>query len=322
MEQPVSSCTVLTGGIGGAKLVQGLAQILEPQQLTAIVNTGDDFEHLGLPISPDLDTLMYTLGGTVNQETGWGLDGESWDFMEALGAMDGPDWFRLGDKDLATHIRRRQLLAEGLTLTKATQQLYQAAGVRITAVPMSDQPVCTRIHTNSHILDFQDYFVRQKAQPVAHKIAYDGADSASGSPDALTALDSVTDAILIAPSNPWLSIDPILSLSDIKQRIINTNTPVVGVSPIVEGRAIKGPTAKLMGELGLDISVLSIAQHYADILDGFIIDHRDSNQRTAIEELGIRVGITETIMNKPADKTALADFCLRFAANEFSGDKN
>jgi LPPG:FO 2-phospho-L-lactate transferase len=314
MGQSVSSCTVLTGGIGGAKLVLGLAQIFNAEQLQVVVNTGDDFEHLGLPISPDLDTLMYTLAGTVDTETGWGLAGESWGFMSALEELKGESWFRLGDKDLATHIRRRQLLSSGLSLSEATQQLYKAAGVKLQAAPMSDNPVHTRIQTDSQLLDFQDYFVRLKAEPAARAVVYSGADQASASPAALSALGDGTDLILIAPSNPWLSIDPILSLSDIKATIINTNKPVVGVSPIVAGRAIKGPTAKLMRELGHDVSVVAIARHYADILDGLIIDNQDIEQRAAIEALGIRVGVSNTIMNSLDDKTQLAKFCLNFAA--------
>ena len=321
MGQSISSCTVLTGGIGGAKLVLGLAQIFNAEQLQVIVNTGDDFEHLGLPISPDLDTLMYTLAGTVDTKTGWGLAGESWDFMSALEKLKGESWFRLGDKDLATHIRRRQLLSSGLSLSEVTQQLYKAAGVGLQVAPMSDNPVHTRIQTDSQLLDFQDYFVRLKAEPVAHAVVYSGAEQATASPAALSALGDGTDLILIAPSNPWLSIDPILSLSDIKATIINTNKPVVGISPIVAGRAIKGPTAKLMRELGHEVSALAIAQHYADILDGIIIDTQDIAQREAIEALGIRVGVSNTLMNTLDDKTALAEFCLDFAG-ELTGSAN
>ncbi|MGI9291263.1 MAG: 2-phospho-L-lactate transferase [Gammaproteobacteria bacterium] len=308
-------CTVLTGGIGGAKLVLGLAQNLGAEYLSIIVNTGDDFEHLGLPISPDLDTLMYTLAGKVNPETGWGLVNESWDFMDALEALNGETWFRLGDRDLATHVSRAQLLGKGLNLTEVSTTLYRTAGIDFAVMPMSDDPVRTRIQTDSELLDFQDYFVRQQAQPTACSIEYAGAESAKPGADVLSALNNA-DLILIAPSNPWLSIDPILSLSDIKATLIKTNKPVLGISPIVNGRAIKGPTAKLMSELGLEVSALAIAQHYADILDGFIIDNADTAQREAIEDLGIRVGITNTIMHTLTDKTALAEFCLQFAKSE------
>jgi LPPG:FO 2-phospho-L-lactate transferase len=307
--------TVLSGGVGGAKLVLGLREILAQEQLSIVVNTGDDFEHLGLPICPDTDTLMYTLAGTVNPATGWGLNNESWHFMEALEQLGGATWFRLGDRDLATHIRRRDLINTGQTLSEATMTLLREAGSHSPIYPMSDMPVRTKIKTADELLDFQDYFVRLKAEPAVTEIIYAGNDQATGSPGALAALQAnKLGAIIITPSNPWLSIDPILSLSDIKSTITNSSVPVVGISPIVGGQAIKGPTAKLMRELGMDVSAYSIAEHYKGILDGLIIDQQDADQCEAIRALGLQVGITNTIMNTLDDKKALAQFTLEFAA--------
>ena len=316
MRDPKLSYTVLSGGIGGAKLVLGLQQILPAEQLQVIANTGDDFDHLGLPICPDLDTLMYTLAGTVNSVTGWGLRDESWHFMDALEQLGGATWFKLGDRDLATHIRRRQLLNAGRNLSEATTELFQAANVQTRVWPMSNSTVRTRIYTDSEILDFQDYFVRLQAEPVATGFSYAGSNEAAGSPGALAALtmDNLA-AVIVSPSNPWLSIDPILSLSDIKSTITNCYAPVVGISPIVGGCAIKGPTAKLMREMNMEVSAYSIARHYKGILDGLIIDHEDADQRAAIEALGLRVSITNTIMKTLQEKKALAQFTLEFATH-------
>ena len=306
--------TVLSGGVGGAKLVLGLSRILDPASLQVIANTGDDFEHLGLPVSPDLDTLMYTLADRVNPATGWGLADETWEFMDAVAAAGGPDWFRIGDRDLGTHISRRDHLQRGATLSEATRALLDAAGVPTNIWPMSDQPVRTWIKNDGQDIDFQNYFVRLKAEPVLRGCEYRAAGSAQASPGALAALrDENLAAIIITPSNPWLSIDPILSLGDIKSCIRAADVPVIAISPIVGGRAIKGPTAKLMEEQGLSVSACAVAEHYRELLDGFIIDVQDETQRSEIESLGLKVGISNTIMNTLQDKTALAGFTLDFA---------
>lgn len=310
---------MLSGGVGGAKLVEGLAAILPAERLQVIANTGDDFVHLGLPISPDLDTLMYTLAGTVNRETGWGLSGESSAFMAAVAALNGPDWFMLGDRDIGTHCRRRDLLNAGATLSDATRTLLDDAGVAVQIWPMSDMPVKTVIKSHSQDYDFQHYFVRLRAAPVATGFTYGNAATATASPPALAALGRPDlDAILLTPSNPWLSIDPILSLGDIRTAIQASPAPVVGISPIIGGKAIKGPTAKLMQELGLEVSALGVAQHYAGqyggLLDGFIIDAQDVALRPAIEKLGIRTAVTHTIMRTLEDKQQLAGFTVNFAA--------
>ena len=280
-----------------------------------IANTGDDFEHLGLPICPDLDTLIYTLAGAANPATGWGLRNETWHFMEALEALGGAAWFRLGDRDLATHLRRRELLQRGQTLSEVTTALRLAQNVNVPIWPMSDAPVRTIVETAAGPLDFQDYFVRQQAQPVAKGFRYSGGESARASGGTLKALKAAElGAIILSPSNPWLSIDPILSIGDIKATITAHSAPVIAVSPIVNGAAIKGPTAKLMRELGIEPSVVNIASHYRDIVDGLVIDTQDHALQDAIEAMGIRVYITNTVMQSLADKAALAQHVLDFAA--------
>jgi len=317
-QQP--SYTVLSGGVGGAKLVLGLRDILPTGSLQVVANTGDDFEHFGLPISPDIDTLIYTLSGQANTDTGWGLAGETQDFMDAVGALGGPNWFFLGDKDLQTHAQRRALLVAGLSLSEATHELCRAAGVHTAIWPMTDFSVRTKIKTASQIYDFQDYFVRLKAEPVATGFTYAGAGEARASTGALQALQADNlAAIIITPSNPWLSIDPIMSLSDIYSLIEDSTVPVVAISPIVGGQAIKGPTAKLMRELGLNVSCTGIAQHYQTLIDGLIIDQQDADQMPAIEALGIKAAITDTVMNNLNDKTRLAEFTLNFAAQLSAG---
>lgn len=307
--------TVLSGGVGGAKLVLGLDRILSDGQLTVIANTGDDFVHLGLAISPDLDTLMYTLAGEVNDETGWGRRNETWNFMDALHGLDGDTWFRLGDRDLATHIERTRQLAIGRNLTDITADFCAHLGVNARILPMTDDAVRTRIGTEDGPLDFQHYFVRDRAEPAVLSLEYSGADTARPSDQALDALRNPDlAAIIIAPSNPYLSIDPILALPAMRQALSDATAPVVAVSPIVGNQALKGPTAKIMAELGLEVSALSIARHYRDLLDGFILDETDRDMAAQVENLGPEVTICDTIMKSVADKTRLARAALEFAA--------
>lgn len=307
------SVVALSGGVGGAKLVLGLQQLLG-ENLQAIVNTGDDFEHLGLPICPDIDTLLYTLSGNANTETGWGRRDETWSFMDALGALGGPTWFRLGDRDLATHARRRELLDSGLSLTGVTDALRRSLSIEVPILPMSDTAVRTHIATAAGELEFQDYFVRQQARPVATGIRYAGAASAAAAPAALAALASpALQVIIITPSNPWLSIAPILSLPELRATIVARQAPVVGVSPIIGGKAVKGPAAKLMSELGLTPSAVNVARYYGELLDGFVIDTEDADQQGAIEALGIAVTVTNTRMHTLDDKTQLANTVLDLA---------
>jgi len=304
----------LTGGVGGAKLVLGLSRILEHTQLTAIVNTGDDFEHLGLPICPDLDTLMYTLAGEVNPETGWGRRDETWNFMSALGQLGADTWFRIGDRDLATHVVRARLLARQQTLTEVTQVLCTRFGVRTHILPMTDTPVRTQVITDRGRLDFQHYFVRDQAVPVVSQLEYDGADRAVPSPVVLSALrDPELAAIVIAPSNPYLSIDPILAIPGLRAAVRAAAAPVVAVSPIVGGHALKGPTAKIMGELGVEPSATSVSRHYGDLLDGFIVDEQDRKMVQRPEKPRMPVRICDTIMTTLDDRIRLARATLDFA---------
>ncbi len=310
----------LTGGVGGAKLVLGLSHILDVGQLTAIVNTGDDFEHLGLPICPDLDTLMYTLAGTVNEETGWGCRDETWSFLQALKTLGAQTWFRIGDHDLATHVVRAQLLAEQKTLTQATQKLCEQLSVQTRILPMSDTPVRTQVVTDHGQLDFQHYFVRDAAEPVVRELKYIGACDATPTSAVLTALqDPDLTAIVIAPSNPYLSIDPILAIPGLRAAIQAATAPVIAVSPIVDGTALKGPTAKIMSELGIKPSAAAVFRHYGDLLDGFIADEQDRDMVCGAEKLNLPVRICNTIMNTLDDKIELAKATLDFARSLNSG---
>jgi len=319
MNHPQSSYAVLSGGVGGAKLVAGMAATLKPDCLDVIANTGDDFEHLGFTICPDIDTLLYTLSGQANSATGWGMANESWQFMDALEKLGGETWFRLGDRDLATHIFRRELLARGKSLEEVTSQLAHAMGINIALHPMSNNPVRTQIQTAEQTLEFQEYFVRRQAVPVATALSYCGSDNAAAAPGALQALEKEQlRAVIISPSNPWLSIAPILSVAELKSSILANNAPVVAVSPVVAGKAIKGPTAKIMQELGITQGVKGIAEHYCGIIDGLIIDQQDKAHQATIENMGIKVGVTNTIMNNLEDKKSLACYAVDFC-NEFAG---
>ena len=315
MQQTQGSYTVLSGGVGGAKLVAGMAAILPAEKLDVIANTGDDFEHLGLTVCPDIDTLLYTLSGQANPETGWGMANESWQFMDALEKLGGETWFRLGDRDLATHIYRHELLTAGLSLEDATARLRQAMGIRVPLHPMSNAAVRTAVETENGSLAFQDYFVRLQAQPVATAVRHDGSASATPSAGALAALTRPDlRAVVIAPSNPWLSIAPIMSVAGLESSILKSAVPVVAVSPVVAGKAIKGPTAKLMVELGLNPGVTAIAEHYSGVIDGLIIDEQDAGHQASIEKLGIRVGVTNTIMKNLHHKKHLASFVMEFSS--------
>jgi LPPG:FO 2-phospho-L-lactate transferase len=267
---------VLSGGVGGAKLVFGLSKVVPNDDLMVIANTGDDFEHLGFALSPDLDTLMYTLSGEVNPETGWGRREETWNFMAALEQLGGETWFRLGDRDLAIHVERSRRLAAGESLTAVTGSLCLQMGVGPHILPMTYQSVRTRVITDQGPLDFHHDFVRDQAQPRVLGLEYVGAANAEPTSEVLRALrDPRLAAIVIAPSNPYLSVEPILAVPGIRAAIRDSAAPVVAVSPIVGGAAVKGPTAKIMAELGLEVSAMGIARHYHDLLDGFILDTTD-----------------------------------------------
>lgn len=301
----------LSGGVGGAKLALGLAACLGPAQLAIVANTADDFEHLGLSICPDLDTVMYTLAGLSDPERGWGLAGETWQCMDALASLGGEDWFRLGDRDLATHLQRSLLLARGEGLTAVTAQLCAALGVRHALIPMSEQRVRTVLDTDRGELAFQTYFVRERCTPRVRSIRYEGATAAMPAPALLARLETA-DGVIICPSNPWLSVDPILAVGDLRERIACKKA--VAVSPIVDGRALKGPAAALMEQLGLLPSALEVARHYRGLLRGFVLDRADAAQADAVRDLGMEVLVTETVMVDAASKARLAAEVLEFLA--------
>jgi LPPG:FO 2-phospho-L-lactate transferase len=305
------SVLALSGGIGGAKLALGLYRVLPPGQLTVVANTGDDFEHLGLSISPDIDTLLYTLAGIDNPEFGWGRRNETWTFMAALETLGGETWFKLGDGDLATHVERTRRLAAGESLSQVTDDFRRRLGVSARLLPMSDDLVRTRLRTDEGWLDLQDYFVRLRASPVVREIAYAGATEARANPDFLAVLaGDDLELVVICPSNPFLSIDPVLSLPRVRNALRACRAPVVAVSPIIGGKAVKGPTAKIMAELGLPAGAAAVAQHYEDILDVFIADEGDANE---IEDLGIPVRLARTLMSTIEDREALARTVLAAA---------
>ncbi|MEE8568088.1 MAG: 2-phospho-L-lactate transferase [Anaerolineales bacterium] len=301
----------LTGGVGGAKLVSGLAGVLPDDQLTVIVNTGDDFEHLGLVICPDLDSVIYALAGLANPHTGWGRVDETWYFMEALGELGGPTWFGLGDRDLALHHERTRLIGEDHSLTAVTQHICQALGVAVTVLPMSDQPVRTIVISDEGELSFQDYFVAQSCEPRVYGFHFDGLKTANPAPGVLEAL-LATDLVILCPSNPWVSLDPILSVSGVREAV--AAKPVIGVSPIVGGKTIKGPAAKMFVDLGFESSALTVAEHFQDLLSGLVIDREDEAMASEITLLGMRVLVTDTIMKTADDRLRLAEEIIDFAS--------
>lgn len=303
----MSHFVALCGGVGGAKLAFGLSRVLPPEALTILVNTGDDFEHLGLSISPDIDTVVYTLADLADRDRGWGMRGESWNFMAALGAMGGETWFQLGDRDLAMHVERTRRLRAGETLSQVTRALAQALGIDHPVVPMTDDAVRTLVTTDQGELAFQRYFVEQQCRPAVRGIRFAGASEATPAPQASAALSREDLAgVVICPSNPYLSIDPLLALPGMRTLLERVGAPVIAVSPLVGGKAIKGPTAKLMGELGLVPDVEAIGRHYRDLIGGMVIDNADEDAAPLLEATGLDVLVTQTVMKSDADRVALA----------------
>lgn len=304
----------LSGGVGGAKLALGLQHLLAPGALSVLVNTGDDFDHLGLRICPDLDTVLYTLSDQANPETGWGRRDESWQVMDALRELGAPDWFQLGDRDLATHLLRREWLAQGQSLTEVTKRLAERLGVHSHILPMSDDPVATMIATPDGELAFQHYFVRERCEPSVTGFRFQGIDQAHPSTDALERLaDPALEAIIICPSNPFVSIDPVLAVPGLRQALRDSPAPVVAVSPIIAGQAIKGPTAKMMAELGMPRHSAAIAERYADVVDGFMLDSSDRDQLGAVSAVGVTAVACPTLMVTLQDRIDLAQAALAFA---------
>ena len=303
----------LAGGVGGARLAVGLAAVLSPSQLAIVVNTGDDFEHHGLHVSPDLDTVMYTLAGVNNTATGWGRAGESWNFMAALGELGGARWFNLGDRDLATHVLRSEALRSGLPLSAIMQTLAKRLGVRHALLPMSDQPVRTRVKTARGELAFQDYFVRERCRPRVQGFRFAGARSATPAPALRKLMRSgKVRGVVICPSNPFVSVAPIFAVPVIRAWLRSRDFPVVAVSPLVGGAALKGPAAKMMRELKLEASAAGIARHYGKLVDGWVIDRADAQLQAEIEATGRRVRVTDTIMRNRAASSRLARAVVGF----------
>lgn len=308
--RPEGTIVALCGGVGGAKLAYGLNRVLAAN-LSVVVNTGDDFQHLGLRISPDLDTVLYTLSERSDDERGWGRAGETWNFMAALAELGGDTWFRLGDRDLATHVQRTRALREGASLTEFARTTARRLGVAADVLPMTDGDFATVIVTAGQRLAFQRYFVELGARPVVEDIEFDHARGVAASPQVLGALqDPQLEAVIVCPSNPWLSIDPILHVPGVLAALEGVRAPVVAVSPLIGGEAVKGPTAKIMKEIGVPANTASIVSHYP-FLDGIVIDGRD---RAEADVLDIPVHVTSTLMNTREDRIALAVECLGFAA--------
>ena len=308
----------LSGGIGGAKLALGLSRIVPGDNLLVVANVGDDFEHLGLHVSPDVDTLMYTLAGLDDTNLGWGRRDETWSFMETLTALGGEDWFRLGDRDLAVHVERTIRLRRGESLSTITADFCGRLGVGPRVLPATDDPVRTRLRTDEGWLDFQDYFVRLQCRPVVRELVFDGAEDARPHPNLLAALrDERLRAVVICPSNPFISVDPILAVPGMRQALSSSQAPIIAVSPIIGGRAVKGPTAKIMAELGLRPTAAAVAERYGDLLDGYVMDLGDAGEAIHVAP---KVTLARTLMTNLAEREELARVVLE-AANALASLK-
>lgn len=307
----------LAGGVGGARFADGLARALPVNSLTVIVNIGDDFEHLGLKICPDLDTVCYTLAGIANPETGWGLQEETYSTFEALKALGGPGWFRLGDRDLATHLERTRRLGQGETLSQITGDFCKRWGVADHVLPASDDLVPTIVLADGGELAFQEYFVHQQCQPRVTGFRFDGVAQAQPAPGVLEAV-AAADLLVICPSNPWVSVDPIVAVPGVRQAITSRreNLPVVAVSPIIAGRTIKGPAAKMFAELGIHPTPAAVARHYQGLISAIVIDQQDENLSSQIQDMSIAVLVTDTIMRNNDQRLRLAQETLKFILQE------
>jgi LPPG:FO 2-phospho-L-lactate transferase len=301
----------LSGGVGGAKLALGLYRVLPAGQLSVVVNTGDDFEHLGLTICPDVDTTLYTLAGLANPELGWGRREETWTFMQVLGQLGAETWFRLGDGDLALHVERSRRLARGERLSRIIADVAQRFGISAAVLPVSDEPLRTVLTTREGELAFQQYFVRRRCEPAVSAIRVAGAAQAQLAPGVAEAFAADPAAIVICPSNPYLSIDPLLALAPLRAQLQAARAPVIAVTPLVAGAAIKGPTAKIMRELNLPLTPLTVARHYSEFLDGFVLDVRDA---ALAADFPCPVHVCDTVMTSLTDRERLARDVLQFAA--------
>ena len=304
---------VLSGGVGGAKLVLGLSQVLNNDDFMTIVNTGDDFVHLGLKICPDIDTIIYTLAELVDQERGWGLKDESWNFLEKTKLLGGESWFNLGDKDLATHVHRTQRLAKGEDLTSITKNLASSFGVEAKIVPMTNDLVSTVVETREGDLAFQHYFVRDRCLPIVKRFRFEGIKSSVINPSIKEyGEENNKSAVLLAPSNPFVSIDPIIGVPGMTEELVTMKGPKIAISPIINSKAIKGPAAKMMQELGIPSTSIEVTNHYKGLIDAIVIDHADAALSEKIEDMGIKVFVTNTVMHSLKEKITLANECLNF----------
>lgn len=304
----------LSGGVGGAKLALGLSRVLPADELLVVANTADDFEHLGLHIAPDLDTLMYTLAGLNDTTRGWGLADESWQCMTAMEGLGGESWFRLGDRDLATHLQRSVLLRNGHSLSQATASLFEALNIETRVIPMSDDPVRTLVSTEQGELHFQHYFVREQCRPRVTGFRFDGIEAAKPQSRFVETLaDPSLSLVVICPSNPFVSVDPILGLPGVRDAMASCAAPVVAVSPIVAGAALKGPAAKMLEELGHPVSAESVARHYQGLVNTFVLDESDATLAPVIQGLGMDVEVAPTIMKTLEDRETLARRVLSLA---------
>lgn len=309
----------LAGGVGGGRMAAGLAAVLPPRELTIVVNTGDDFEHMGFTICPDLDSVMYAVAGVNNTKTGWGRAGETWQFMAEIKRLGGEGWFNLGDRDLAVHVLRREALARGESLSQVTRELCTRFGIKHAVLPMSDTPVRTRVKTLAYSrreLSFQDYFVRLRCKPRVSGFRFAGARNACVPPALQRVMRSrEVEAVVLCPSNPFVSIAPIFAVPAIHAWLKARRFPVIAVSPIVGGAAVKGPAAKIMRELGMQPSTLALVRHYGDAVDHWVIDRQDAQLSSAITKFGKRVLATDTLMTNRSKSAALARRLLRFIKN-------
>jgi LPPG:FO 2-phospho-L-lactate transferase len=297
--------TALAGGVGASKLLLGLYEVMDPRALTVIVNTGDDITLHGLKISPDLDIVTYSLAGIVDPAKGWGFRGETFHALKRLAKYGRADWFNLGDRDLATHIHRTALLAEGKTLTEAAESVRTALGVKARILPMSDQPIPTIIDSSEGVLHFQEYLVKRRCEPIVQAIRFEGAESARPAPGVLQAIQDA-DRVIICPSNPLISIGPILSVPGIRDALRARKRDVIAVCPIVGGKSLKGPSDKMLAQLGYDTSALGVAKLYSDFIGTFVIDSADASQADSIRALDMEVVVLPTVMKTLTRKRRLA----------------
>lgn len=295
----------LAGGVGAARLLSGVVRHIPREDLVIIGNTGDDAQFYGLHVSPDLDTVMYTLAGIVDEDKGWGVSGDTFHCLQMLDKLGFETWFQLGDRDLAVHIIRTKMLKEGMTLCQATAQLCRMLGVKAQLIPMTNDPVRTKIISGQSTLEFQEYFVKRGTQDKVTDVVFEGAEKAKPAPGILQAIEEA-EQVIICPSNPILSIAPILSIPLINDQLKNTKACIVGVTPIVGGKAIKGPTARIMASMGLEVSAHGVVKYYEPLLDHMIIDHTDKHQKKPIQEEGVKVTVTDTIMKSLQDRIRLA----------------